>query len=70
MGGTFGGLIMGLEYEVIIMVAAFLCGVLGMAFAKAAKKKSSYPLLILSGFMAVLTFAGIIATIVFIFFVK
>ena len=61
---------MEIGYEVIIMVAAFLCGVLGMALAKAAKKKSSYPLLILSVLMAVLTFSGIIATIVFIFFVK
>lgn len=61
---------MELGIEVIIMVVAFLCGVLGMALAKAAKKKSSYPLLILSGLMAVLTFSGIIATIVFIFFVK
>lgn len=57
-------------YEVIIMVAAFLCGVLGMALAKAAKKKSSYPLLILSVFVAVLTFGGIIAAIVFMFFIK
>lgn len=61
---------MELGIEVIIMVVAFLCGVLGMAFAKAAKKKSSYPLLILSVLMAVLTFVGIIAAIVFMAFIK
>ncbi|MBQ7874777.1 MAG: hypothetical protein IJ306_06415 [Oscillospiraceae bacterium] len=59
-----------MEPEVIIMIAAFLCGVAGMAFAKGAKKKSSYPLLIASGFFAVLTLAGFIAAVVFIFFIK
>ncbi len=68
MGGAFGGLSM--KYEVILMIASFLCGVLGMALARSAKKKSSYPLLVLSGICAVITFAGLIAAIVFIFFIK
>lgn len=59
-----------MEPEIIVMIAAFLCGVIGMAFAKKAKEKSSYALLFTSGFFALLAFAGIIAAIVLIFFIK
>lgn len=59
-----------MEPEVILMVAAFICGFAGMALARSAKKKSSYPLLIASGIFAVLTLAGLVGAIVFIFFVK
>ena len=69
MGGTFGGICMR-EYIPIILAVALVCGMCGTLIAKAARKKSSYPLLILSGVLAVLTFVGIIAAAIVIFFVK
>ncbi len=60
----------GINIEIIIMAAAFICGAVGTAVAKQARKKSSYPLLYLSGALAVLTLIGLIAAIIFIFFVK
>ena len=68
MGRPFGGLSM--EIEVILMIASFLCGAFGMALAKKAKEKSSYPYLIASFAAAVLTFAGLVAAVVFTFIVK
>ena len=59
-----------MEPEIVIMVASFLCGVLGMAFAKKAKEKNSYPFIVASGISAVLTFVGLITAAVLIFFVK
>lgn len=56
--------------EIIIMVAALVCGMAGTLIAKQARKKSSYALLVISGILAVLTFAGLIAAAIFIFFVK
>lgn len=56
--------------EVIIMAAALVCGFAGTLIAKQARKKSSYPLLIFSGILAVLTFAGLISAAIFVFFVK
>lgn len=69
MGGTFGGLKME-GIEVIIMAAALICGFAGTLIAKAARKKSSYPLLIISGILAILTFIGLVAAAIFVFFVK
>ena len=58
------------EFVPVILVAALLCGMLGTLVAKQARKKSSYPLLITSGVLAVLTFAGFVAAVILIFFVK
>ena len=58
------------EYIPIILAVALACGMCGTLIAKAARKKSSYPLLILSGVLAVLTFVGIIASAIILFFVK
>ena len=58
------------EYIPIILAAALLCGMGGTLIAKSARKKSSYPLLILSGVLAVLTFIGVVASAIIIFFVK
>ena len=58
------------EYVPIILAVALVCGMCGTLIAKSARKKSSYPLLILSGVLAVLTFVGIIASAIVIFFVK
>ena len=69
MGGTFGGLNME-GIEIIFMVAALICGFSGTLIAKQARKKSSYPLLITSGILAVLTFAGLVTAAIFVFFVK
>ena len=59
-----------METEVIIMIASFLCGVIGMAFAKKAKEKNNMALLVLSGIFALLTFGGLITAVIFTFFVK
>ncbi len=58
-----------MEPEVIIMILTFLCGAAGTLIAKQARKKSSYPLLYLSGALAVLTLIGLIAAVIFVFFV-
>ncbi len=58
------------EYVPIILAAALICGCVGTLIAKQARKKSSYPLLALSGIFAVLTVAGIVASAILIFFVK
>ncbi len=58
------------EIEIIILALSFVCGALGSVLAKQAKKKSSYPLLITSGVLAVLTFVGIITAAIFVFFIK
>ena len=69
MGGTFGGLIME-GIEIILMVAGLIFGMAGTLIAKKARKKSSYPLLYVSGAFAVLTLVCLIAAAVFVFFVK
>ncbi len=69
MGGTFGGAFMK-ETEIIILVASFICGAFGSLLAKQAKKKSSYTLLYISTALAVLTFIGIVAAVIFVFFDK
>ncbi len=56
--------------EILIMAAALICGLAGTVVAKQARKKSSYPLLIISGILAVLTFIGLVAAAIFVFFVK
>ncbi|MBE6892599.1 MAG: hypothetical protein E7482_01135 [Ruminococcaceae bacterium] len=58
------------ETEIIILVASFICGAFGSLFAKQAKKKSSYTLLYISTALAVLTFIGIVAAVIFVFFDK
>ena len=58
------------EFVPIILAAALFCGMCGTLIAKRARKKSSYPLLIFSGVLAVLTFVGVIASAIIIFFVK
>ncbi|MBR5310391.1 MAG: hypothetical protein IKU42_04635 [Oscillospiraceae bacterium] len=58
------------EFIPIILIAALFCGLGGTLIAKSARKKSSYPLLIISGILAVLTFIGLIAAAIIIFFVK
>lgn len=58
------------EFVPIILVVSFICGLGGTLIAKSARKKSSYPLLIFSGILAVLTLVGVIASAVIIFFVK
>ncbi len=56
-------------YIPIILILSMVFGFSGMALARKAQKKSSYPLLIISITFAVLTFLGIIAALVLIFFV-
>lgn len=58
------------EYVPLILAAALVCGFLGTVIAKKARKKSSYPLLYTSAALAVLTFVGVIASAIIIFFVK
>jgi hypothetical protein len=69
MGRTFGGLIME-GIEIILMVAGIVFGLSGTLVAKEARKKSSYPLLYISGVLAVLTLVSLIAAAIFVFFVK
>lgn len=60
-----------MEYvKIIVMVLTFIFGIAGTLIAKKARKKSSYPLLLISGFMAVLTLIGLITAIILILFVK
>ena len=54
------------EYIPIILAAALIMGMAGTLIAKSARKKSSYPLLFLSGALAVLTLVGVICSAVFI----
>ena len=56
--------------EIIFMAAGLLFGIAGTLIAKKARKKSSYPLLYISGVFAVLTLACLITAAVFVFFVK
>ena len=56
--------------EIILMAAGLVFGMAGTLIAKKARKKSSYPLLYVSGALAVLTFVCLIAAAVFVFFVK
>ena len=56
--------------EVILMAAGLIFGMVGTLIAKKARKKSSYPLLYVSGALAVLTLVCLIAAAVFVFFVK
>ena len=56
------------EYVPIILVAALIFGMAGTLIAKMARKKSSYPLLITSSVMAILTFAGIVFSVAALFF--
>lgn len=58
------------EYVPVILAAALICGCVGTLVAKQARKKSSYPLLIISGILAALTFICLIAAAVLIFFIK
>ena len=54
------------EYIPIILAAALIMGMAGTLLAKSARKKSSYPLLYFSGFLAVLTLVGVISSAVLI----
>ena len=56
--------------EIIFMVAGVICGLSGTLVAKKSREKSSYPMLVLSGILAVLTFFCLITAAVFVFFVK
>lgn len=56
------------EYVPIILVAALIFGVAGTFLAKNARKKSSYPLLYTSAAFAFLTFAGIVFSVIALFF--
>ena len=55
------------EYVPIILIAALTMGMAGTLLAKSARKKSSYPLLVTSSIMAILTFAGVIFSVVALF---
>ncbi len=56
------------EYIPIILVAALIMGMSGTFLAKDARKKSSYPMLMISAGMAILTFVGIVFSVIVLFF--
>lgn len=69
MGGAFGGLKMD-NIGIIVLAASFLCGIIGAALAKAAKKKNSLPLVIVSTALAVFTLIGLIVSAAMLLFIK